>query len=90
MIIITEGGYLGFDPFVLQDSDWEEIHEGDMESEKDLLSAATATPFGRSAHEFHLEAMAKAYNEVWLNGNKDKFFALSKVSFSSTLLIALT
>lgn len=46
-----------------EDSDWEEIHEGDMESEKDLLSAATATPFGRSAHEFHLEAMAKAYNE---------------------------
>ncbi|XWS64118.1 hypothetical protein CRYUN_Cryun06bG0159400 [Craigia yunnanensis] len=46
-----------------EDSDWEEIHEGDMQSDKDLLSSAAATPFGRSANELHLEAMAKAYNE---------------------------
>ncbi|XWS69546.1 hypothetical protein CRYUN_Cryun04dG0187900 [Craigia yunnanensis] len=48
-----------------EDSDWEEIHEGegDMESDKDLLSSAVATPFGRSTDELHLEAMAKAYNE---------------------------
>ncbi|XP_021292945.1 importin-9 [Herrania umbratica] len=45
-----------------EDSDWEEIHEGDMEADKDLLYSAAATPFGRSANE-HLEAMAKAYNE---------------------------
>ncbi|MBA0805627.1 hypothetical protein Gohar_005123, partial [Gossypium harknessii] len=44
-----------------EDSDWEEIH-GDMDSDKDLLSSAAATPFGRSGYE-HLEAMAKAYNE---------------------------
>ncbi|PPS11715.1 hypothetical protein GOBAR_AA08925 [Gossypium barbadense] len=44
-----------------EDSDWEEIH-GDMDSDKDLLSSAVATPFGRSGHE-HLEAMAKAFNE---------------------------
>ncbi|XVF43372.1 hypothetical protein PTKIN_Ptkin02bG0035000 [Pterospermum kingtungense] len=46
-----------------EDSDWEEIHEGDMESENDLLPAAFATPYGSSAHDLHLEAMAKAYNE---------------------------
>ncbi|XP_022724957.1 importin-9 isoform X5 [Durio zibethinus] len=46
-----------------EDSDWEEIHEGETESDKDLLSSVAATPFGRSAYEHHLEAMAKAYNE---------------------------
>ncbi|XVE91743.1 hypothetical protein REPUB_Repub01dG0037300 [Reevesia pubescens] len=46
-----------------EDSEWEEIHEGDMDSDKELLSSAAATPFGRSAYELQLEAMAKAYNE---------------------------
>ncbi|XVF03079.1 hypothetical protein REPUB_Repub04eG0229800 [Reevesia pubescens] len=63
MIIITVGVCLCFEPFVLEDSDWEEIHEGDMESDKDSLSSAAAAPFGWSANELQLEAMAKAYNE---------------------------
>lgn len=64
MILLTDDGCLGSEPFFffLQDSDWEETH-GDMDSDKDLLSSAAATPFGRSGYE-HLEAMAKAYNEV--------------------------
>ena len=75
MIITIEGGCLGFQLFVLQDSDWEEIPGEDMESDKDLFSSAAATPFGRSAYD-HLEEMAKTYNEVWVNRNNDEFSGL--------------
>ncbi|EOY01488.1 ARM repeat superfamily protein isoform 3 [Theobroma cacao] len=59
-----------------EDSDWEEIHEGDMEAEKDLLYSAAATPFGRSANE-HLEAMAKAYNEDQEDDYEDDMLSVS-------------
>ncbi|XP_031273674.1 importin-9 [Pistacia vera] len=44
-----------------QDS-WEEVHEEDVESDKDLLYSSGATTLGRPTYE-HLEAMAKVYNE---------------------------
>ncbi|XP_044490398.1 importin-9 isoform X2 [Mangifera indica] len=50
---------------VLGDDDedsWEEVHEGDVESGKELLYSSGATSFGRPTYE-HLEAMAKVYNE---------------------------
>lgn len=51
---------------LLQD-DWEEVDEGDMESDKGLLySVADAT--GRPAYE-HLKALAKIYDEVRLKYN---------------------
>ncbi|XP_007045655.2 PREDICTED: importin-9 isoform X1 [Theobroma cacao] len=59
-----------------EDSDWEEIHEGDMEADKDLLYSAAATPFGRSANE-HLEAMAKAYNEDQEDDYEDDMLSVS-------------
>ncbi|OMO72275.1 hypothetical protein COLO4_27721 [Corchorus olitorius] len=46
-----------------EDSDWEDVPDGDMEySDKDVISSAAAPSFGKSAYD-HLEAMAKAYNE---------------------------
>ncbi|KAJ0037328.1 hypothetical protein Pint_23385 [Pistacia integerrima] len=50
---------------VLGDDDedsWEEVHEEDVESDKDLLYSSGATTLGRPTYE-HLEAMAKVYNE---------------------------
>ncbi|KAA3462782.1 importin-9 [Gossypium australe] len=58
-----------------EDSDWEEIH-GDMDSDKNLLSSAAATPFGRSGYE-HLEAMAKAYNENQEDGYEDNILSVT-------------
>ncbi|KAH7569912.1 hypothetical protein JRO89_XS05G0017400 [Xanthoceras sorbifolium] len=45
-----------------EDSDWEEIQEGDVEPDKDLLYLAGATSAGKPTYE-HLQAMATAYNE---------------------------
>lgn len=49
--------------FLLQDSDWEEVREGDEETDKDMMYLEGATS-NRPTHE-HLEAMAKAFNEVF-------------------------
>ncbi|KAH1074323.1 hypothetical protein J1N35_026651 [Gossypium stocksii] len=72
-----------------EDSDWEEIH-GDLDSDKDLLSSAAATPFGRSGYE-HLEAMAKAYNENQEDEYEDNILSvtdpLNEVKFFTTKLI---
>ncbi|KAH9707670.1 Importin N-terminal domain-containing protein [Citrus sinensis] len=45
-----------------EDSDWEEVQEGDVESDKDLIYSTGAASLGRPTYE-HLEAMAKVYNE---------------------------
>ncbi|KAJ4710633.1 importin-9-like [Melia azedarach] len=45
-----------------EDSDWEEVQEGDVESEKDLIYSTGVGSLGRPSYE-HLEAMAKIYNE---------------------------
>ncbi|GAY68728.1 hypothetical protein CUMW_266420 [Citrus unshiu] len=41
-----------------EDSDWEEVQEGDVESDKDLIYSTGAASLGRPTYE-HLEAMAK-------------------------------
>ncbi|KAL5826158.1 hypothetical protein ACOSQ4_017955 [Xanthoceras sorbifolium] len=53
-----------------EDSDWEEIQEGDVEPDKDLLYLAGATSAGKPTYE-HLQAMATAYNENQEDGYED-------------------
>lgn len=51
---------------LLQDSDWEEVENGDgIEKEQGFLSSVSAAASGKPTYE-HLEAIAKAFNEVWL------------------------
>lgn len=64
-ILQTMGNIWSFEPKLWQDSDWEEVQAGDVETDQDLLYSAGVTSFGRSKNE-HLDAMAKVFNEVWL------------------------
>lgn len=69
--------------FILQDSDWEEVHAEDVEADKDLLYSAGITSLSKPSHG-HLEAMANVFNEVFcLTGN----FYVFKACHSSILLI---
>ena len=55
-----------------QDSDWEEVQAEDVEADKDFLYSAGVTTSSRPTHE-HLEAMAKAFNEVFFVCNVYEF-----------------
>ncbi|KAK1551997.1 hypothetical protein Q3G72_008654 [Acer saccharum] len=59
-----------------QDSDWEDIQEGDVEPDKDLFYLAGATSAGRPTYE-HLQAIATAYNENQEDGYEDDVLSIS-------------
>ncbi|KAJ9163429.1 hypothetical protein P3X46_023097 [Hevea brasiliensis] len=69
------------------ESDWEEIQEGDVESDKNLFSAAR-TSCGRTTYD-QLEAMAKAFNENEEDGDDDDLFhvadPLNEINLASYL-----
>ncbi|GAV80225.1 IBN_N domain-containing protein [Cephalotus follicularis] len=58
-----------------EDSDWEEIQGGEVESE-DLLYSADATSFAKPTYE-HLEAIAKIYDENQEDGYEDDTLRVS-------------
>ncbi|KAK9276415.1 hypothetical protein L1049_005948 [Liquidambar formosana] len=66
LIEIQEQVLLGED----EDSDWEEVQAGDVETDQDLLYSAGVTSFGRSKNE-HLDAMAKVFDENQEDGFED-------------------
>lgn len=59
-----------------EDSDWEEVQEGDVESDKDLIYSTGAASLGRPTYE-HLEAMAKVYNENQGDDYEDDILCVS-------------
>lgn len=59
-----------------EDSDWEEVQEGDVESDKDLIYSTGAASLGRPTYE-HLEAMAKVYNENHEDDYEDNILCVS-------------
>ncbi|TXG56751.1 hypothetical protein EZV62_018064 [Acer yangbiense] len=59
-----------------EDSDWEDIQEGDVEPDKDLFYLAGATSAGRPTYE-HLQAIATAYNENQEDGYEDDVLSIS-------------
>lgn len=52
-----------FRQLIWQDSDWEEVQNGDGGADEDFLYSADATSHNRPTYEY-LDAMAKAFNEV--------------------------
>ncbi|XP_038707498.1 importin-9 [Tripterygium wilfordii] len=61
------------------DSDWEEVQEGDVDSDNDLMYSANGVSFGKSSYD-HLEAMAKAFNEEDGDDDDDTFTATDSLN----------
>ncbi|KAL0430056.1 UNVERIFIED_CONTAM: Importin-9 [Sesamum radiatum] len=57
-----------------QDSDWEEIQNGDAGDDEDFLYSADATSHNRPTYEY-LDAMAKAFNEDQEDGYEDELLS---------------
>ncbi|KAK4376525.1 hypothetical protein RND71_002821 [Anisodus tanguticus] len=53
-----------------EDSDWEEVQEGDVETDEALILSSSAIPRGRPSHDY-LDAMAKAFDEDQDDGDDD-------------------
>ncbi|XP_059317050.1 uncharacterized protein LOC132067756 isoform X2 [Lycium ferocissimum] len=53
-----------------EDSDWEEVQEGDVETDESLILSSSAIPRGRPSHDY-LDAMAKAFDEDQDDGDDD-------------------
>ncbi|CAN4121948.1 unnamed protein product [Withania somnifera] len=53
-----------------EDSDWEEVQEGDVETDEALVLSNSAIPRGRPSHDY-LDAMAKAFDEDPDDGDDD-------------------
>ncbi|CAN4124710.1 unnamed protein product [Withania somnifera] len=53
-----------------EDSDWEEVQEGDIETDEALILSSSAIPCGRPSHDY-LDAMAKAFDEDEDDGDDD-------------------
>ncbi|KAL0424819.1 UNVERIFIED_CONTAM: hypothetical protein Sradi_1016700 [Sesamum radiatum] len=63
-----------FSQFIQQDSDWEEIQNGDAGDDEDFLYSADATSHNRPTYEY-LDAMAKAFNEDQEDGYDDELLS---------------
>lgn len=50
---------------LFQDDDWEEVQRDDVENDQEFISSLSAAASGKPTYE-HLEAIAKAFNEVCL------------------------
>ncbi|KAJ8548086.1 hypothetical protein K7X08_021322 [Anisodus acutangulus] len=53
-----------------EDSDWEEVQEGDVDTDEALILSSSAIPCGRPSHDY-LDAMAKAFDEDQDDGDDD-------------------
>ncbi|XP_057962818.1 uncharacterized protein LOC131154215 [Malania oleifera] len=53
-----------------EDSDWEDVQDGDVETDQDFPYSASATSFGRPSYE-HLDAMVKVFSENQEDGYED-------------------
>ncbi|KAF3628037.1 putative protein VAC14 -like protein [Capsicum annuum] len=53
-----------------EDSDWEEVQDGDVETDEALILSSSAIPRGRPSHDY-LDAMAKAFDEDQDDGDDD-------------------
>lgn len=53
-----------------EDSDWEEVQDGDVETDETLILSSSAIPRGRPSHDY-LDAMAKAFDEDQDDGDDD-------------------
>ncbi|XP_065880084.1 uncharacterized protein [Euphorbia lathyris] len=76
-----------------EESDWEEIHEGDEKSDKSLIYSAGSTSVGRTNYD-QLEALAKAFNENEDDGDDDDLLhsadPLNQINLASFLAECLT
>ncbi|KAL0396858.1 UNVERIFIED_CONTAM: Importin-9 [Sesamum calycinum] len=57
-----------------EDSDWEELQNGDAGDDEDFLYSADATSHNRPTYEY-LDAMAKAFNEDQEDGYEDELLS---------------